>query len=150
MDRSNVLCVLTAMMLCSAVAAQDSGFGLGVIVGEPTGLSGKLWIGSSTAIDGAVAWSFGNKSTLYLHADYLFHNFDLFKVEKVKVPVYFGIGSRIKFEDNSKVGVRIPVGIDYILTGTPLDIFLELVPLLDLAPSTEFGFNGAIGIRYLF
>jgi hypothetical protein len=149
MDRSNVFFVLTAVMLCSAVAAQDSGFGLGVIVGEPTGLSSKLWIGSSTAIDGAVAWSFDEKSVLYLHADYLFHNFNLFE-EEGNVPVYFGIGGSVKFEENSKVGVRIPVGIDYILTGAPLDIFLELVPLLDLVPGTEFRFKGAIGIRYFF
>jgi hypothetical protein len=34
--------------------------------------------------------------------------------------------------------------------GTPLDIFLEIVPILDLAPKVGFDFNGAIGIRYYF
>jgi hypothetical protein len=31
-----------------------------------------------------------------------------------------------------------------------LDFFFELVPILDLAPSTDFGMNAAIGIRYFF
>ncbi|OYD16295.1 hypothetical protein CH333_03785 [candidate division WOR-3 bacterium JGI_Cruoil_03_44_89] len=150
MFRPIVVFVLTAVLLCSTVAAQDSGFGLGIIVGEPTGLSAKLWTANSTAINGAVGWSFAKESALYLHADYLLHNFNLFKVEKGKLPLYYGIGVRIKFEDNSKVGIRIPVGINYIFVKAPLDILLEIAPLLDLAPSTEFGLNGAIGIRYFF
>jgi len=142
--------MLTSMLFCSNAVAKDRDFGLGVIAGEPTGLSSKLWIEHSTAVDGAVAWSFGKKSALHLHADYLFHNFNLLKVEKGELPIYFGIGGRIRFESNSKVGVRVPVGIEYIFTGVPLDIFFELVPLLDLIPSTEFRFNGGIGVRYFF
>jgi len=41
-------------------------------------------------------------------------------------------------------------GINYLFEGVPLDIFLELVPILDLAPEMGFDFNGAIGIRYFF
>lgn len=150
MTRLVLALALTTVLFCGKTVAKEGDFGLGVIVGEPTGLSGKLWTEDSTAVDGVAAWSFGKRSALHLHADYLFHNFGLFKVEKGKLPIYFGIGGRIKFEDNSKVGVRIPVGIEYIFTGAPLDIFLELVPLLDLVPSTEFRFNGGIGVRYFF
>jgi len=49
-----------------------------------------------------------------------------------------------------KVGVRIPVGINYIFAKAPLDIFLEIVPMLELVPRTEFNLNGGIGIRYFF
>lgn len=139
---------LTVVFHCGTISAQDSGFGLGIVLGEPTGVSGKLWTEDSTAIDGAVAWSFEKKPTLYLHADYLLHNFNLFKVEKGKLPLYYGIGGRAKFEEKGKIGVRIPVGINYIFPNVPLDIFLEIVPLLDLVPSTEFGLSVAIGIRY--
>ena len=52
-----VLLILAAILLCGTASAQDSGFGLGVILGEPTGISGKLWLGGKTAIDGATAWS---------------------------------------------------------------------------------------------
>lgn len=150
MVRSIMLFVLMAVLFCGTAQAQESGFGLGVILGEPTGISGKLWTGTGKAIDGAVAWSFRDKSSLHLHADYLFHNFNLFKVKKGKLLLYYGIGGRIKFEDDSKVGVRVPVGINYLIAKAPLDVFFEIVPLLELAPDTEFGFNAAIGVRYFF
>ena len=150
MVRSLIFCFMIAIVCCSAVSAQDSGFGLGIILGEPTGLSCKIWTTSTTAIDGAAAWSFADESALHLHADYIFHNFSLIDVEQGEVPIYFGLGGRVKLEDDSKIGIRIPVGIEYFFEGAPLDLFLELVPILDLAPDTEFEFNGAIGIRYFF
>ncbi|KPL17894.1 MAG: hypothetical protein AMJ92_10480 [candidate division Zixibacteria bacterium SM23_81] len=155
MVRPIVFLLLITVLFYGTVAAQDSGFGLGIILGEPTGLSLKQWVDGKAAIDGAIAWSFGRHDALHLHADYLVHNFTLFKMEQGKLPLYYGIGGRIKFEENgndedTKIGVRIPVGISYILANSPLDIFLEIAPLLDLTPSTEFDLNGAIGIRYFF
>jgi hypothetical protein len=134
------------------ISAQDSGFGLGVILGEPTGLSLKAWIAGSAAIDAAAAWSLRGRSSLHLHADYLQHNFDLFKVQKGKLPFYYGIGGRIRFvdDDDARVGFRIPVGIDYLFANAPLDVFLEVVPLVDLVPDTDVDVNGGAGIRYFF
>lgn len=149
MTRSIIIGLLGVMILAGSAAAQGN-FGLGIILGEPTGVSAKLWLTDRTAIDAAAAWSFSNDAAFHLHADYLFHNFDLISVEKGKLPVYFGIGGRVKFEDDSKVGVRIPVGLAYIFDGAPMDIFFEVVPILDLAPDTDFTANGAIGIRYFF
>ncbi|MDO9575046.1 MAG: DUF3996 domain-containing protein [bacterium] len=139
--------IIIAVLLSGAVAAQSTGFGLGVIVGEPTGLSCKLWRGSNTAIDGVAAWSFGKGGALQLHSDYLFHNFNLIKDN---IPIYYGIGGKIKFAEKSEAGIRIPLGIDFLLTEAPLDIFFELVPLIGLVPATDFEVNGGIGIRYFF
>ena len=133
-----------------AHASQDKGFGLGIILGEPTGLSLKSWIGSKTALDFAVAWSFANNDSLHLHADYLIHNFNLLKVKKGELLFYYGIGGRIKTEKKSRVGIRVPIGISYIFEKIPLDIFFELAPLLDLVPDTNFEITGGIGIRYYF
>ena len=130
--------------------AQNSGLGAGIIVGEPTGISLKFWTGESSAFDGAIAWSFGKEDALHLHADMLFHNPDLIAVTQGSLPVYYGLGVRIKLEDKSKVGVRIPVGIAYQFVEAPFDIFLEIVPLLELVPATDFGLNSAIGVRYFF
>jgi hypothetical protein len=150
MVRPVIIFILVAGFFPSAAVSQESGFGLGIILGEPTGISFKNWVGRRAAIDGGLAWSFGNDDSLHLHADYLVHNFDLFKVEKGKLILYYGIGGRVKTEKKSRIGVRIPVGISYIFEKAPLDIFLELAPLLDLVPSTEFGLTCGIGIRYYF
>jgi len=131
--------------------AKGGNFGLGIILGEPTGLSCKLWNSRTTALDGAIAWSFGNKNAMHIHIDHLFHNFNLINVSNGSLPVYYGIGGRMRLdEDDNKIGVRIPIGLAYQFADAPLDIFFEIVPLLDLVPSTDFCLNGAIGIRYFF
>jgi hypothetical protein len=52
--------------------------------------------------------------------------------------------------DDARLGARIPVGLEYIFPDQHFDIFLEVVPLLDLIPDTDFTLNAAIGARYFF
>jgi hypothetical protein len=39
------------IILAKPITAQDHGFGLGLIFGEPTGLSAKLWTSKDNALD---------------------------------------------------------------------------------------------------
>ena len=129
--------------------AQKRGFGVGIIIGEPTGLSFKSFISGTTAIDGAAAWSFSDHHSAFpLHVDYLVHSDDLINVQKGRLPFYFGIGARVKAADDAQFGVRIPVGLSYEFQSFPSDIFLELAPIMDLARATKLRMNGAIGIRF--
>jgi hypothetical protein len=137
-------------MVLAGSAASQGNFGIGIIVGEPTGVSAKLWLTERTAVDMAAAWSFSDEEAFHLHADYLLHNFDLINVEQGRLPIHFGIGGRLKFEDESRFGVRIPVGLTYIFDSAPIDIFFEVVPILDLIPDTDFTANAAIGARFYF
>ena len=68
------------------------------------------------------------------------------------MPLYFGVGGRIKFRDDKDddIGIRVPIGLAYMFANDPFDIFLEVVPILDLSPDTYFGFNAAIGGRWFF
>jgi len=151
MKRASVIIFMLLVAFYSGyVSAQQKGFGLGIIVGEPTGISFKNWLGSQTAIDGGIAWSFTKNESLHFHLDYLIHNFNIFKTKTYNLALYYGIGGRVKAEEESRVGVRIPVGINYLFRGAPLDIFLEIVPVLDLIPGTEFELTGGVGIRYYF
>ncbi|MCZ6677663.1 MAG: hypothetical protein O7E52_10465 [Candidatus Poribacteria bacterium] len=157
MIRSIMIFTLVAACLGSTAFAQDSGLGLGVFFGEQTGLSLKQWNGSLRAIVGGVAWSFGDRDKLHLHADYLLHNFNVFQIETGILPLYYGLGARVKLEEgkgttdgDNRVGVRLPVGINYIFENAPIDIFLEIVPVFDLIPNTDFEVKGSIGIRYFF
>ena len=144
---------LPALLLLApgASLAQDSGFGLGIIAGEPTGLSAKIWLSQRSALDLAAAWSFQDETALHLHADYVAHFFDLIKVSKGKLPLYAGVGGRVKFGEHDEfVGIRVPVGLAYLFAGVPVDAFVEIVPLLELTPETELRLNAAIGARYFF
>lgn len=146
--------VLMAMVFfqCLTFGAEPAGegFGIGVIVGEPTGISFKNWLTAATAVDGGAAWSFEGKDAFHLHADYLFHNDKLAKVDQGKMLFYYGIGGRLKLQDDSRLGVRIPFGVAYLLESAPFDFFLEIVPIMDLIPETELEFNGGFGVRIFF
>ena len=148
--RSSLLLLLVGLLLSGSVLARDHDFGLGVILGEPSGLCFKTWIGHKAAIDGAIAWSFGDGDAFHFHVDYLFHDFDMFSARKGDLVFYYGFGGRIKAQEKSRVGVRVPLGISYIFEKVPLDIFLELAPGIDLSPSTDFWIHGSIGFRYYF
>ena len=162
-----LIVVFFMLSMVSAAAAQDdktsvssssSGgvehgkFGIGVIFGEPTGLSAKMWTTKSTGFDLGLAWSFSGEGHFHIHVDYLFHNFGLFDVSKGSLPVYIGIGGRMLFRDNQddKIGVRFPIGIEYYFEGWPVAVFGEIVPILDLAPSTDGEINGGLGVRFYF
>jgi hypothetical protein len=140
--------IILLFVLSSQIFSQSSGFGVGIIIGEPTGISLKNWTSQRTAIDAGVAWGFGRKGALHLHADYLIHEYELIKTNYGQLPIYYGIGGRILLSGDSRIGVRGVVGLDYMFEKVPLDIFLEIVPIFDLVPSTELGFNAGIGIRY--
>lgn len=146
--------VLLAVALLSGVGrAQAEGVGFGVIIGEPTGLSAKFWLGGNAAFDAAAAWSVYRYAALHVHADFLWHSFDLLKVSPGQLPLYYGIGGRVKLasdEHKTRVGMRIPVGLEYLFDGPPIGLFLEVVPILNLLPGTGFDINGAVGGRFYF
>ena len=127
-------------------------FGVGLILGEPTGVSLKYFFNDTVAIDGAVGWAFHHETDFYLHSDVLWHKFDLFSVPEGQLPFYVGVGGRVKFRDNEddRIGVRVPFGVSYIFEDLPLDIFAEVAPVVDFVPSTHGGFTIGIGARWWF
>ena len=149
-------------------------FGLGIMLGAPTGLSGKYFVGPSTAIDfgvGAIG-GYGDRDGLHLHADFLWHPLSLVSAEPFELPLYFGIGGRVwnyefrhgdHYHDGGAFGVRAPLGIAFDFNNVPLDIFVELALVLDFLYDDDYGdefdddydgidvdINGAFGIRYYF
>lgn len=149
--------ILFAAMLLVAFAgsafAQTEGLGIGVMIGEPSGLSVKYWLDKSTAIDGGAAWSMNNDRGFQIHADYLIHKFDLIAVSGGSAPVYYGIGGRLTSGNNNhdgRLGVRIPIGVAYIPSSIPFDFFVELAPIVDLIPETSAEINLSIGARFYF
>jgi hypothetical protein len=131
---------------------QSGSFGLGPLVGEPTGLGMKLWLSEKTAVDAGAGWSFVEPDGFQLHGDFLYHLTDLIRVEGGKLPLYFGVGGRVKFveQGDNRAGLRFPVGISYLFPDTRLEAFAEVAPVLDLAPAAKLEWNGGIGLRYYF
>jgi hypothetical protein len=131
-------------------AESNHNIGLGIILGEPTGISFKIWNRQTVAFDAGAAWSIVDEKHFQVHGDLLFHNFDLFRVETGRMALYYGIGARVWFASDTIISLRVPVGLSYEFEKTPVELFIEIVPMLDLIPSTEVGMGGAVGFRYYF
>jgi len=145
-----VVFIFMALVPILDAQAQQRGTGLGFLFGEPAGVSAKFWRTSKTAISAGMGWSFVDNGAVDLHVDHVWHNWSMLNVERGKLPLYFGVGGRLALDDHSKFGVRAPVGLDYLFPSNPVDLFVEIVPVLQLAPNSEWDFNGAFGLRYFF
>lgn len=150
-----------AIILLSALAGMSfaqagrtgGNIGLGIIFGEPTGVSFKYWTSQTIAFDAAAAWSFADGSSLQIHGDLLFHSFDLFRVERGRMALFYGFGGRLKTRDTdgkARLSFRVPIGISYEFERAPVELFVEIAPMLDLVPKTAGAIGGGIGFRYYF
>lgn len=150
------------IIVTKPIAAQDRGFGMGLILGEPTGLSAKLWTSKINAFDFGLGVGLGgdrikyrgyynNTGRIHFHMDYLWHSFNAISSTE-KFPLYYGIGGRYTSGGgyDGSFGVRGVFGIAWFPRATPIDLFLELVPVFQVTPLTGLGINAGLGIRYFF
>lgn len=173
--------VAVALLALSPTAARADGsrpFGLGLMVGSPTGLSGKLYLGNRTAVAMGVGEAFGHRyedDGLHLHVDFLWHPAMLAQNNDFFLPLHIGVGGRILdhegrwweggrwyyYDDHTHLGVRMPVGLTMDFRKVPLDVFFELAlvanvivvdegPYDDLYDHDLLSLTGALGARYYF
>lgn len=125
--------------------------GIGISVGNPTGLNAKYWLDSFSAIDAGFGWSFGRHTEASMHSDYLFHKKDaLYFNENQPLDLYYGIGGRMEFADDIELGLRIPVGVAHEFGEQNADMFAELAPILNITPSSALELHLLVGARYYF
>ncbi len=151
------------LIISVTINGQTRKFGLGVIIGEPTGVSAKLWTSNTNALAFGVGWSvegyringfdsdYDNVTRTHIHADYLWHSFYAISPNG-QFPLYYGIGGRINTgpQYSGTFAVRGIIGIEWLPRNTPLDIFIEVVPSLQLVSSTGIGIDAGIGARFFF
>ena len=143
-------------------------FGAGLELGEPSALNAKYFFAADRAIDFGIGdiYNYRDYRGLTLYADHLWHPFVLTSAESFELPFYIGVGGQFwRFEDyrlrtpvyGDALGVRVPIGLAFDFNNVPLDIFVQVVPTLNVA------FNGtlydhsiypwidfSVGIRYWF
>jgi hypothetical protein len=139
--------------------AEKGVFGLGLVVGEPTGVCAKFYLGDDTAIDGAIGYA-PFRGGFHVHADFLWHPAVLETRETFVLPIYVGAGARFMREfgsrgapDSYRIGARGVAGILFDFTHVPIDVFAELAAILDLKTEGDvigFDINASAGVRYYF
>jgi len=157
-----VIYLILFSLLEKSAFAQTPGnrrFGLGVVLGSPTAITGKYWLSKSSAMDFGL--SFASYWAL-LYGDYLWEYPDGFghssKFVSELVP-YVGVGGGVfswnpnwRAYNNSGVGLygRLPLGVEWAPQRPPLGIFLEIAPGIAISPGMWVIIDIGIGIRYYF
>lgn len=159
----------TALAPAETQAANAAtGTGIGFVLGSPTGFSLKLPQGRANAwqftlgydLDGGHHWGgphheHDHGSHFYLGGDYLWYNYNVFRVNRGRLPLYYGPGAWVSLhnhdgDSHSRAGIRGVIGIAYQFANAPFDIFLEIGPGISIVPDTHgFGFGG-LGGRFYF
>jgi hypothetical protein len=164
--RLTILALTCALLAPAAAQAKGGNFGLGIMVGDPLGLSGKLYLNNQHAFAFGVGEYLVRDDGLGAHIDYLWHPWPL--VPDPPLELYIGVGGRIADHDRGNdrnddfhLGVRMPFGLllDFRRKGkVPIDVFVEVVPLLDIIledddrghDGIDIDIDAAIGVRYYF
>ncbi len=159
-----MLAVATASALAQEPAAAPErstfnetrqGFGLGVLAGEPMGLTAKFFINRHHALQVHMGWDFTD-SAFDTILDYLYH-IDAFTLDTttLELPLYVGGGLKLGQEVGQATGrvffgIRFVVGVAAEFTTIPLEVFVEAAPVLGVTPVLRADVDAGAGVRYFF
>jgi len=124
-------------------SAQDLVFG--TELGQPMGVTAKYWLSSTLAVDGAMGYHFNHNFDM--HSDILWHSFSSFDVSNGRLPFYMGAGGRVLLGNDSQFGLRLPIGVSFLSSNQPIEIFAEVAPVIQLITSIGLDVDGVVGIR---
>lgn len=121
--------------------------GVGLLLGEPIGLTVKAWPGERHALALGVAWDFSDVG-LAVTLDYLLHLGP--HPRELRIAPYLGIGGKaaLPADDLGDVrwGVRLPLGVHAHLW--VMDFFVEVAPGLRVTPALGFDLDAGVGLRF--
>jgi hypothetical protein len=125
-------------------AAEKNEVGLGIVLGEPTGINAQFFWNKNSAVDFTAAWSLGDWLTVA--GDFQTYSY-LWDAPR-EWRWYYGLGSYLTFpeDEDLTLGVRIPLGIKYHFPYSNIDAWAEVAPGLELIEHTEAILHGGIGL----
>jgi hypothetical protein len=144
--------------------AEKGSLGVGIIIGEPTGVCAKLYLADDRALQAAIGATFVSGG-FQAHADYVLHPWILEERDGFTMPAYVGGGVRAMQhaagrdgDSDFRIGPRAVAGLLFDFTEIPLDVFVEVAAIAEFRFGSDdedingFGIalNGGIGARYYF
>jgi hypothetical protein len=134
-------------------AGGAQGTALGIFLGQPTGLTGRIGLGGASSFEAKAAWDLaGSKdkaASFTFQANYLMEFPGVLVIEGEDIPPYLGGGAQLDVGAETRIGLRAPVGLVYRLRGAPLEFCLEIGIGMGLFPSTRLMMSGGVGARLI-
>ncbi len=147
----SILTLLVVLVFSQKTDAQDRSFGIGGMLGDPYGVSFKLYIAEDKAIAAGLGFGIADEiSYLYITADFLLHRLYEMGWDAGSLHLYYGPG--VSYYDpgfiDATISLRGPLGLGADFRDVPVGVFLEVAPYIDLSPDFYFSFMGAAGFRF--
>jgi len=146
------LLVLIFLFSTEWLIAQDKGIGVGVVLGDPTGITSKMWLDGRSALSVTAGYDFRSVGgTIHLNLDYFYHPW-IVALDQGNILVYLGPGVGLGLHSKIGLTLRAPAGITYHFESYPLETFLEIIPALEITgPVGTGGWLGSyLGARWYF
>lgn len=143
-------------LLLTSTVVFAKNFGLGVVLGNPTGISANYMLGGNKSIDGALAFDLNGDDHFHIHSTYLFRHPKSLELDSVKMGWFWGVGAKFRTHDDRhgdndyRLGPRGSIGINYIFPKAPVEIFGEIALIMNVIPKTDTDVDAGIGLRYYF
>lgn len=142
-----------AMILALLAAGGRTGlasagtFGAGVVVGDPTGLTGKYMMNDAQGMD----FGFNLAGTAAIYGDYLWHSWNMLpQPASGRLGAYLGAGPRVQLEGDNTFTLRALAGLAYRMAPAPVEFFLEAGPAFSLNPDRNVSADVGLGARFMF
>ncbi|MGH2569065.1 MAG: hypothetical protein ACRDGA_12065, partial [Bacteroidota bacterium] len=141
--------VIGLLLLTSLPVYSQTRFGLGIVVGVPSGVSGTVVTSTTTAVDFQLAWNLNNSFFAQGHYDLIL--VDLTENRTERVDLYGGPGAFVRLSSGKgdQFGFSGNFGIRWLLH-KHIELFGELAPKVGLISETEIDLTGGMGFRYVF
>jgi hypothetical protein len=143
-----ILAIVLLVVATHSSSAQQV-FGIGLMLGAPSGVSFKASISPSSSADFLFAG--GPSDSFFSQGQYNFTILTLRKTDDHEINLYGGPGMYLRFPIQRKAvfGFSGAFGIGWIFKKN-LEFFTEVSPKMGLIDRTELDMTGGIGFRFLF
>jgi len=150
------LCLLAALFITTAPVSMAQNLrsaqgpatdvGLGGQIGDPSGVTLKLYQRPGLAYEFLAAWDLDR--FFFLNGHVLYER----PIPDSPLHYYFGPGVILGISDDGPddaelvIGISGQVGVNFFVER--FEVFLHLTPRLSIIPDTDGDFGGGIGLRY--
>ncbi|HTR81113.1 MAG TPA: hypothetical protein VMM58_05725 [Bacteroidota bacterium] len=143
------ICALFLLSISSAYAAGQERAGLGIAIGEPTGITFQELYTNSHSLDFLLAWRAWDGFFIQGNYDYKIKTIQ--QTNDGAVWLYAGPGGflRSRAYSRSIFGFSGNIGVGWSIQEHFAVVF-EVSPKVDFYPATNLEATGGIGVRYLF
>ncbi|MBU0928343.1 MAG: hypothetical protein KKA67_11370 [Spirochaetes bacterium] len=132
----------------------DGPMGIGVFLGQPSGITFEMDLSPATWVDIKAAWDFSEGKggySLLLQGNFEYAFPGTLVVETESFTPFVGAGAIVNvYDGGASFGARVPAGVSYRFRNVPFELFIEAGLDIYLLPGFGIGGSGGLGGRYRF